>query len=209
MPGDLADIYGVSIETDIPTAVAISGFRAAEEGAEISLKWWVGDPSGLSGFRLYRSSGGEGYDPLDPALVPVHGIGEYREGDATATPGQRYRYRLEVVAVEGTSRWLGPIEAQRSLSIDRLAWEDARPNPFSNSIQFTLAIPRSGEGTVRVYDLLGHEVATLERGPLNPGRQRLTWDGRDRAGHRAPPGVYLLRAEQGREARVRRIIRIQ
>lgn len=52
MPGDLADIYGVSIQPEPATAVAVSGFRAEPGNAGVSLLWSVADPAGLLGFRV-------------------------------------------------------------------------------------------------------------------------------------------------------------
>jgi len=90
-------------------------------------------------------------------------------------------------------------------SIDRLAWEDAGPIRSATRFSFTPRHPAQRRGQQCATTTCWARVATLERGPLISGRQRLTWDGRDPRGHRAPPGVYLLRAEQGREARMRRL----
>ena len=47
-----------------------------------------------------------------------------------------------------------------------------------------------------MFDLSGKRVRTLwNREPAVSGRKRAVWDGRDRAGKRVPPGVYLFTIE--------------
>lgn len=47
--------------------------------------------------------------------------------------------------------------------------------------------------TAKIYNLAGRLVETLcENSPMNPGRNALEWNGRDRHGHPAPSGMYLI-----------------
>jgi hypothetical protein len=202
-------IYAVTIGP-VPTAVAVSGFRAEVRSESVILRWNVADPTGLVGFRVQRAAADGNYLVLDDgALLLAHGAGEYTDEDRTVARGTSYHYRLEAVGTDGAHTLLGPLDVVIPGGIDHLAWEGARPNPFTTSLALTLAVPRSGEARVRVFDLLGHEVATLARGPMGAGRQTVGWDGRDRTGRAVPPGVYLVRAELGRESSGRRVIRIQ
>jgi hypothetical protein len=67
------------------------------------------------------------------------------------------------------------------------------PNPFNpeTRIRYTLAEPSRVE--VAVYSLLGQTVAVLESGGRPAGEYSLSWNGTDRAGTRAPSGVYVCR----------------
>jgi len=72
----------------------------------------------------------------------------------------------------------------------------ASPNPFrlSTSIRFELA--RAASVRLEIYDVRGARVASLIGGDVLPaGGHATTWDGRDHAGRRAPPGIYLVRIE--------------
>jgi len=72
------------------------------------------------------------------------------------------------------------------------------PNPFNPSTAISYQLPAlSGvEGsavslvTLRVYDILGREVATLAEGMKGPGDYKARWDG---SAFRS--GVYLYRLE--------------
>ena len=59
---------------------------------------------------------------------------------------------------------------------------------------------------VTVHDLHGRRIRELARPYTSPsGRHAIVWDGRDDAGRRVRPGVYLVRVQAGameRHARV-------
>jgi hypothetical protein len=209
VPNQRVSIYGATIRNEIPTAVAVSGFRAEPGSGGVSLRWSIADPARFTGFRVTRSQGSDNYQFLEDVAPVLHGAGEYEVTDRGALPGTRYWYKLEAITADGGRTWFGPVEIELPAAITRLLLEQALPNPFHESLRLTLAVPVNGEASVRVYDLFGHEVATVARGPTASGRQMLAWDGRGRSGRAVPPGVYLVRAEQGREISVRRVIRIR
>jgi hypothetical protein len=85
-----------------------------------------------------------------------------------------------------------------------------RPNPFNPRTTVRLHVPAPDGGgapalQVRVYDLRGRLVRTLHEGPVTPGWQTFSWDGRDRGGRQAAAGVYLLRAHSGARTEVRKM----
>ncbi len=76
------------------------------------------------------------------------------------------------------------------------------PNPFNPVITAEVALPRAAELEVRVYDLLGREVAVLARGIHAAGHHRLTFDGSHNAS-----GVYFLRVRvPGEMERVEKMV---
>jgi len=62
------------------------------------------------------------------------------------------------------------------------------PNPFNPSTTITFALPRSGPVELKVYDVLGNEVAILVQDQLQRGTYRITWDP-----DRLSSGVYFYR----------------
>ena len=74
------------------------------------------------------------------------------------------------------------------------------PNPFNPSTVIGYELYRPGWVTLRVYDLLGREVAALDEGEKSAGRHEAVWDGRNESGSRVPSGVYLYRLESGGQA---------
>jgi photosystem II stability/assembly factor-like uncharacterized protein len=66
------------------------------------------------------------------------------------------------------------------------------PNPFNPSTIITFRIAKAGEVSVRVFDLLGREVATIEQSYLLPGTYSATWDATGKTS-----GVYYCTLESG------------
>ena len=68
----------------------------------------------------------------------------------------------------------------------------AYPNPFNPSTKMELVLPEAGYVSVKVYNLVGQEVATLADGMMeaNPSGHVFLWNASGMAS-----GVYLVRAE--------------
>jgi len=66
------------------------------------------------------------------------------------------------------------------------------PNPFNPSTKISYQLPVKSLVTLRVYDIIGREVATLVNEQQNPGLYDVTFDGSWLAS-----GVYFYRIEAG------------
>jgi hypothetical protein len=66
------------------------------------------------------------------------------------------------------------------------------PNPFNPSTTIEYALPRASFVTLRVYNVLGEEVATLASSDHDPGTYEVIWDARE-----IPSGVYFYRLMAG------------
>ncbi|MCH7574850.1 MAG: N-acetylmuramoyl-L-alanine amidase [Candidatus Marinimicrobia bacterium] len=67
------------------------------------------------------------------------------------------------------------------------------PNPFNSLTHISFSLPTDGVVDLRVYDILGREVALLDRQRRQPGRYQVVWNGRTEAGRAVPSGVYFAR----------------
>jgi hypothetical protein len=75
------------------------------------------------------------------------------------------------------------------------------PNPFNPVTTLTLAIPREGGVCVRIYNLLGQQVAEPLNRRLEAGLHTLTIDG-----SRWASGVYVAVAEQADQTRSQKML---
>lgn len=64
------------------------------------------------------------------------------------------------------------------------------PNPFNAQTTFRYSVPREGELTIRVYDILGREVAQLVSGRHMPGVFTAQWNA-----EKSASGIYIVRME--------------
>jgi Zn-dependent metalloprotease len=67
------------------------------------------------------------------------------------------------------------------------------PNPFNPETEIRYALPEQSSVTLRVYTLLGREVALLQSGVQDAGYHVARWNGRDRSGSQLASGVYFYR----------------
>jgi hypothetical protein len=102
----------------------------------------------------------------------VMGSNAYGAGDWSVEGRFRTEAGTSVLAAEG-------IPTEFSLSQNY-------PNPFNPSTTIRFAIPRVGATTLKVYDLLGREAATLVRDVLMPGVYSVVLDA-----DRLPSGTYF------------------
>ena len=72
------------------------------------------------------------------------------------------------------------------------ALENNFPNPFNPETTIPISVPIATDVTLRVYSLLGEEVATLHAGPLTAGRHWFRWNGRTQTGASVASGVYIV-----------------
>ena len=85
-----------------------------------------------------------------------------------------------------------PVAVEDPAVAPRANWLLAnRPNPFhpSTTIYFELAGP--GHTVLRIFDVAGREITTLENRPLAAGRHQSSWNGRNDEGNIVPSGVYF------------------
>lgn len=204
--GDPSQIYGRRIG-DLPTGIAVGGFAAEQAGERARLSWQVTTAGGVEGFQLHRSVDGGSYGPVG-ARVPCGQEGRY-EAEDPLEPGHTYAYRLEVIGRDGSSTWEGPVEVTWPAAAKRLEWGRIGPNPFAAELVIELASPEEASGEVRVFDVTGHEVKMLHRGPIAAGLNRWVWHGSTAGGAAAPAGVYLVTARIGTDRLARRVVRMR
>jgi hypothetical protein len=70
-----------------------------------------------------------------------------------------------------------------------------RPNPFRDRTQISYQLPSAGNVSLRVYDVTGRTVRTLQDGFQKPGAYSVNWDSRDSRGRQVPHGVYFYRLD--------------
>jgi hypothetical protein len=69
------------------------------------------------------------------------------------------------------------------------------PNPFNPSTTIRFGLPANARVTLRVYNILGQQVAEIVNAPLEAGYHELEWDGTGDRGVSVGSGVYFYRLE--------------
>jgi hypothetical protein len=101
--------------------------------------------------------------------------------------GPNARYDVQVDVVTGVDEGEGiPMV---------FALDQNYPNPFNPVTQIRYALPKESFVTLRVYNALGQEIATLANEQQAAGYVTTTWNGRNNLGHAVGSGVYFYRID--------------
>jgi len=153
----------------------------------------------------------------DNVFVPVEGYRipiDYSINDADAT-GQRegiltYSPFNEDQSWNNVSRWLytwiGSLWEPNSvddngLSADNYALAQNYPNPFNPTTNISYSIKEAGFVSLKVYDVLGREVATLVNENQTPGVYTVPFNASNLSS-----GMYLYRLETGSFVKVNKMM---
>lgn len=84
---------------------------------------------------------------------------------------------------------------------DRFTLAQNYPNPFNPTTKLEFQIRHRGFVTLKIYNILGNEIATLVSEELQPGTYSTTWNA---SGY--PSGVYFSRLQSGSVVQSRKIV---
>ena len=84
--------------------------------------------------------------------------------------------------------------------------EQNYPNPFNPTTAINYALKERVHVTLKVYNLLGQEVATLVDAYQGAGVHSVVWNGRSKAGAAVPSGTYFYHIAAGDFVAVRQMI---
>jgi subtilisin family serine protease len=80
------------------------------------------------------------------------------------------------------------------------------PNPFRQQTTVGFTIPKSGITELKIYDVSGRAVRTLQSGWLPAGAHRAIWDRSTDRGRMTAAGVYFYRLSNGGETLSRMVV---
>ena len=76
------------------------------------------------------------------------------------------------------------------------------PNPFNPETQIAFFLGKIDKVRVEVYNIKGQYVATLHDGFMKPGRQTLSWKGKNANGVNVGSGIYFAKIEAGNKSQI-------
>jgi len=72
---------------------------------------------------------------------------------------------------------------------------EAYPNPFNPVTRIEFALPEAGLASLKVFNIMGQQVATLVNQQLSAGRHTVRWDATNEAGLKVASGLYVYQLE--------------
>ena len=176
---------GVGDDVVVEALAEFLGASSIPGGFRVS--WRLPNRSGIEA-AIYRSTTGGGWHEI--ARVSIGDAGVIAYDDEAAAPGERYGYRLGILA-SGKVELIGEAWVDAPAS-PRLWLGSPSPNPSSGPIAVSFALPVSGPATIRVIDITGRVVVSREVGPMGAGKHQISLGARGRLA----PGIYVVTLSQ-------------
>jgi len=168
----------------------------------VELSWITATELNNSGFNVERKTKDTDWENI--GFVDGHGTSteaqSYSFVDRGLTSGS-YSYRLKQVDFDGsfTNHMLS--ETIEIGSVTTFALEQNYPNPFNPATIINYQIPVEGQVSLKVYDMLGNEVATLVNEIKTAGEHQIEFN----AGA-ISSGIYFYRLQSGNFIETKRMM---
>ncbi|MBK6914190.1 MAG: T9SS type A sorting domain-containing protein [Ignavibacteriales bacterium] len=202
-------IYGIysggGTLCDGPLPVELSSFNASIINNTIKLIWRTETEVNNFGFEVERKISDDWQK-----LGFVHGHGnsnspsEYSYVDKNPIGGSKFQYRLKQIDNDGQFEYSDVVEV--NLIPTKFALYQNYPNPFNPDTKISWQSPVGSWQTLKVYDVLGNEVATLvnEYKPAGIYNVEFTIDNLQLSS-----GVYFYQLKAGGFVSVKKMIMIK
>ena len=182
--------------TDLQLDVALMSFTATQNGFAVDVRWTTASESNSDHFIVERQDGQSWSNISGNLDAAGNSVNErhYVFTDEDVQSGLTYRYRLVAVDANNVRQALAETEVtlldHEPVTVEAYALYQNFPNPFNPSTSITFDMKEAGQVTLRVFDVLGREVASLVNGYREAGRHHVTFDAKS-----LPSGLYLYRVE--------------
>ena len=163
-----------------------------------------------SGFEVQRSAG-QPTDFLTVQVVPGHGTTskpqQYKYTDDVAGSNIWF-YRIKQVDVDGAVHYSDPVKVDVAAGLKEIAapreftLSQNYPNPFNPETSIRFSVKDNVRATLRVYDMIGQEVATLFDGVAEAGQY---YSVKFRA-ENLSSGLYFYRLTAGEFTQIKKMV---
>ncbi|QQS37325.1 MAG: T9SS type A sorting domain-containing protein [Ignavibacteriales bacterium] len=159
-------MWALSDPTDNPLPVELSTFTANVNESNVTLNWSTASEQNSHGFEIERALITLDFSNTtweEIAFVPSHGTTTetkyYSYTDTKLNPGN-YNYRLKMIDQDGSYDYSAVVNAQIETPAEYTLYQNY-PNPFNPATVISYQLPTKGHVSLKVYDALGVEVASL------------------------------------------------
>ena len=201
---DLNDNSGnfYSESSPSPLPVELTSFSASIIKNGIELNWRTETEVNNYGFEIHRSTQKDNWENI--GFVEGHGNSnspqKYSFLDDNVSVSGKYFYRLKQIDNDGSYEYSNVIEINFGTSQDYVLNQNY-PNPFNPVTSISFQIPAKSNVTLKVYDIVGKEVATLVDEVKEAGVYIMRFDGSGLAS-----GFYIFKLQANDFVEIRKMV---
>ncbi|MCS7012552.1 MAG: S8 family peptidase [Chloroherpetonaceae bacterium] len=198
--------WAIADPMDHPLPVELAAFYGNATPTGIALSWTTASEIDNAGFEVRRSESGAAFETIASYqfLPSLKGRGttsqpsHYHFLDVGVKAGIDYTYRLRSVDFNGIMHdYAHTVTVRFSLSGQSRQYDYALaqnyPNPFNPTTVIKYSLRESGWVSLKIYDVLGREVATLVHQPQTAGEYQVILD----AQQLSASGIYICQLRAG------------
>lgn len=178
-----------------PLPVELISFNLSPKNEIVRLSWQTASELNNSGFEVERS-GPASKPAMWEKIGFIAGAGTcdtikyYFFSDKLKSPG-RYSYRLKQVDFDGSYKYSKVLTCNFEVSGKFILYQNY-PNPFNPSTVISYQLPAACLVTLKIYDILGNEIATLVNEFQQAGIKNFEFNIRN---YNLSSGIYIYRIQ--------------
>jgi len=172
--------------------VELAAFSGQLIGKDIILNWTTATELNNQGFEVERSFDNENFAKI--GFVPGFGttteMKSYSFKTSDVSAGVQY-YRLKQIDFDGTVTIYNSVEVTGPVP-NNFILDQNHPNPFNPSTTISFSLPVESNVTIKLFNMLGQEVAQIANSDFQAGNHNLEFNAKDLS---SGAYVYTLEAK--------------
>ena len=184
----------VKLRYEDPIPVELTSFTAKVIENKVNLFWSTATELNNQGFEVQRKVKSDFENDWE-SVAFVQGFGTTAQPKSYSYVDEveagTYYYRLKQIDFDGSFNYSNEIEVDIKI-VNQFSLEQNFPNPFNPTTKISWQSPVSGLQTLKVYDILGNEIATLVNEFREAGKYNIEFDASN-----LNSGVYIYKLTSG------------
>jgi len=207
--GTIANYIASFTDSEDPLPVEITSFIVVQNRLDADLKWTTATEANNYGFEIERrtlTTSVNNQSSTWKKITFISGLGstnsphEYTFTDRNLSAGN-YAYRIKQIDNSGAFTYTKEAEVEIGLVPREFTLSENYPNPFNPSTTIQFSLPQAGFITLKIYNTLGEEIASLISEKLDAGTYTKNWNATD-----ISSGVYFYRLHAGSFVETKKLV---
>jgi len=189
--------------------VELISITAAVRPGAVTLNWQTATEKNNYGFEIERKQ--LSLVPAGQTSVRFNKIG-FVSGSGNSNSPKSYSftddcasgtvvYRLKQIDNDGNFTYSQEIEVTAGGTPAQFSLDQNYPNPFNPTTTIAFSIPQAGDVTLKIFDALGREVATLVNGVRSAGEFNVVFNASSLSS-----GIYFYRLQAGNYVDTKKLV---